>query len=127
MNGLILIIEDNKFIQELIKEVLVDAGYKAKGVNTPGAALNLLEAIKFNLITLDLTMLGQESNKFIGEIGRLAPNTPIIVLTASPKLLLSNSPQIKALVIKPFDISDLLMVVEKHFSISVENNLISIN
>ena len=53
-NKSILLIEDNEIIVRAYKQLLENAGYSVQTCNNGKAALNVLEALRFDLVILDL-------------------------------------------------------------------------
>jgi len=89
LKGKILIAEDNKVNQELIKALLKTRGeIEVVVVNNGEEALNKFKEEKFDLVLMDIfmpVMMGIEATKLILEYEKLnhIPHTPIVVLTAN--------------------------------------------
>lgn len=110
----VLIIEDDKEINELLFNVLSTSGYK------PKSALNGLEGIKlattekFKIILLDL-MLPYKSGEEVLRHIRACSNTPVIVISA--KGMVHTKIDILRLgaddyITKPFDIDEVVARIE---------------
>jgi two-component system phosphate regulon response regulator OmpR len=81
----LLVVDDDDRIRELIREYLARAGFRVSIAPDAAAARRLLEHLAFDLVVLDVMMLGEDGFTFArwlrgrpGETGR----TPILILTA---------------------------------------------
>lgn len=113
----ILIVEDNKINQMVTKKLLDKSEHKCKIAENGLEAIKLVEKHHFDLILMDIHMPiinGFEASKKIRELGIL---TPIIALTASDKNEILNEMAINGIndvLVKPFEIKDLQIIIEKH-------------
>src|SRR5437764_14152925 len=104
MDKLILVVEDESAIRELMLAIIMDDGYcRAVGAGNGLHALDLLQSAAFDLITLDMNMPVMDGNTFLTELSKVAPSVPVIVVSATPKILKPHK-QVKAYITKPFDI-----------------------
>jgi DNA-binding NtrC family response regulator len=83
----ILIADDQQDIIDALRLLLIDEGYEVTPANSPGEALERLEATDFDLAILDLnytrdTTSGQEGFDLIERIRSLDPTLPVLVMTA---------------------------------------------
>jgi DNA-binding NtrC family response regulator len=83
----ILIADDQQDIIDALRLLLLDEGYEVTPANSPGEALERLEATDFDLAVLDLnytrdTTSGQEGFDLIERIRSLDPTLPVLVMTA---------------------------------------------
>lgn len=115
MGNLVLVIEDDVAIRELIADVLNDAGYKTSVAENGTRALELLANVNYDLITLDSAMPKMDGNTFLEKLTEQAPTIPVIVISANPGQIKPH-PQVKAKVPKPFDVEQLIAVIDKHIS-----------
>ena len=113
----ILLVEDNKEIHELIKNVLEKERYIVINAYSGTEALIILEKEKIDLILLDLMLPGINGEEIINKI----KNIPIIVISAK----ISKEDKINSLLIgandyitKPFDIDELLARVKVQLRIN---------
>lgn len=103
----ILIVEDDKSINELIKRNLSLIGHTCKSIFDGSEALDIIEKEKFDLIILDVmlpTWSGFEIIKYIKD-------TPVIFVTAKDSLddkLQGLTSGAEDYLIKPFEILELL-------------------
>jgi CheY-like chemotaxis protein len=117
VNLKILIVEDNKINQMVTKKLLDKSNHSCKIVENGYEAIKIVEKTAFDLILMDIHMPvlnGFEASKKIRELGIL---TPIIALTASDKNEIINEMAICGIndvLVKPFEIRDLQIIIEKH-------------
>jgi DNA-binding response OmpR family regulator len=107
----LLIVEDNLRLQELVAEVLRNAGHQVDAVATSAQLLASARAIHYDLLVVDLMLPDGDGLDAIHTLRRERFSTPILVMTARG----SVEDRIAALdagaddyVIKPFDHSELL-------------------
>lgn len=77
----ILVIEDEKDIQNIIKAFLENAEYKVETADDGLDAINLIQKNNYDLILLDI-MLPKIDGFTVCEMIRKNSNIPIIILTA---------------------------------------------
>ncbi|MEN9520448.1 MAG: hypothetical protein RLZZ381_3036 [Cyanobacteriota bacterium] len=82
---LIACIDDSLLICDLMKTILLEAGYRSVSVNDPLKSINVLLALKPDLIFLDLIMPNLNGYQVCQKLRKysLLRNTPIIILTAN--------------------------------------------
>jgi signal transduction histidine kinase len=113
----ILVVEDNKINQMVTKKLLDKSEHACKIAENGLEAIQLVEKYKFDLILMDIHMPvlnGFDASKKIRELGII---TPIIALTASDKNEIINEMAINGIndvLVKPFEIKDLQVIIEKH-------------
>jgi two-component system response regulator AtoC len=78
----ILITEDDEDLAFVIREALIRQGYEAEVAPTAGALLDKLKAGSYDLILLDVRLPDMDGLDAIPRCRNLAPETPIIVMTA---------------------------------------------
>lgn len=110
----ILIIEDEKAIQSVLYELLVDAGYEVSLAGDGLEGLMLFRAKSFSLILLDI-MMPKIDGYAVCELIRKESEIPIIMLTAMDE----ETAQIRAFelrvddyIAKPFSLKLVLMRIE---------------
>lgn len=114
MHEQILIIEDAKEIQDILKELLVEADYEVTVASDGLEGITLFQKRKFDLILLDILM-PKIDGYTVCEMIRKESNIPVIMLTA----LEEEQAQIKAFelkaddyITKPFSLKLVLMRIE---------------
>ena len=112
----ILLIDDDDSIREFVEMALQDEGYEVVSAAHGEAALTAVARTRPSLILLDMRMPVMTGWDFAQAYRATpGPHVPIIVVTAA------HDPEARAAQIhaddflaKPFDIDDLLEVVERH-------------
>lgn len=110
----ILIIEDDTYINSLLKEALEKEGYSCTQAFSGTEGHLLLERDSFDLILLDLMLPGMPGDELLIFI-RQSSTTPVIVLTAKDEIdqkvdVLKNGAD--DYITKPFDIKEVLVRIE---------------
>ena len=110
---MVLIVEDDAATQQLLVALLRREKYDAAVAADGRRAIEMLETQTFHAVILDLMMPdvgGQEVIDFLAKDGRAVP---VIVCTAAgPRVTDAiDSPLVKAIVRKPFDIDELINAV----------------
>lgn len=116
MNGKVLIIDDEKEIGELCREILEREGYSVSFCQDGKESLKQIEKDRFNVILLDIQMSEMDGFAVLSEIKRKT-NIPVVIITAFGTL--ENA--VRALrsgasdfLIKPFSLEDLLLTVKRN-------------
>ena len=134
-SGEILIIEDDKDINDLLATALSKAGYRTRQAwsGTEGELLLKLDREAYALVLLDLMLPGISGEEVLAQI-RKQGNTPVIVLTAKDGLdekigLLTSGAD--DYITKPFEIQEVLARIQvqlrhkqqepEHKSVSYKN------
>jgi CheY-like chemotaxis protein len=106
----ILIVDDNRYIAELIQEALAEEGdYRAIIAYDAAQALEALHSVRADLILLDLLLPGLPGLALYDLI-KADPNTcdiPVIVVTASPTIAGLEQRGLSGLIAKPFSVVEL--------------------
>jgi len=112
----ILVIDDDQNILSIVKAILCDADYTVLTANSGKAAIALLEQDAFSLIFLDYMMPVMDGPQCMQYFRQhdLLHGTPVVLFTADgyiaeKTLAMGVQDHIK----KPFEIDDLLHMVEK--------------
>jgi DNA-binding response OmpR family regulator len=82
----IMIVDDEVYMRLLLCELLSRHGYDVSAAAGGEEALAMLQKGMYDLILLDLVMPGMDGLQVMREVGRLAPDTVIIMLTAYASL-----------------------------------------
>lgn len=109
----ILVVEDDKDINDLVVEILKKGGYESFGALNAREANLFLQIHDFDLILLDLMMPGMSGEDFLKELRKIK-KLPVIVLSAKiakkSKINVLNIGA-DAFIEKPFDKDELLAIV----------------
>lgn len=110
----ILVVDDEPLICDHCCTLLERAGYIAVAATSGRDALNILDsdALKVDLILLDMTMPNMDGNTFIECLRARGEHAPVILLTAwIDKLRAELKGSVSGAVLKPFNEKELLAVV----------------
>ncbi|WP_407430135.1 two-component system response regulator [Arcticibacter sp.] len=116
MTKKVVIIEKDRDILEVVSYILIDAGYSVSPFGTEEVTLEHIIKEKPNLILLDVINISEEGTALCQAIKknyRLA-NVPIVALSTHLKPQLIKETCADEVMKKPFDIDELLQIVEDH-------------
>lgn len=109
----ILIVEDEPILRDVLKEVLVDSGYRVLTAGSGWLALAILEQERPDAIVLDVMLPGMDGRDAYREIRKLPEmeSVPIIMMSSivRPSQL---DPGIAAFLSKPFNLDTILTTIE---------------
>lgn len=111
----ILIIEDDKDLQESLKELFVEAGYFVKTASDGVEALRQISNNEFDLVILDLGLPVMSGESVCLEVRRKFPEMRIIILTArdtTPDIISGLNLGADDYITKPFVVDELLARVK---------------
>jgi len=114
--GKILIADDDALFLQTTTAVLEKAGFLCSGVADAAAAIELVSREQFDLLIADIQMPGNSQLELLQSLQTASFNLPIIVVTGYPSLytaIQSVQLQIVAYLIKPFDVSQFLLEVQR--------------
>lgn len=123
MGDCILIIEDDKEINNLLCKALNKQGFITKSAYTGPEGLNMLKSESFDIVLLDIMLPYKSGDRLLSEL-RLFSNIPVIVISAK------ENTQIKIdllrlgaddYITKPFDIDEVAARIEASLR-RVKNN-----
>lgn len=77
----ILCIDDEQVILDLVKDYLGILGYRVTGASTPSEASQVVREDPPNLIITDLQLPDSDGLKVVGELRKVLPDVPVILLT----------------------------------------------
>jgi DNA-binding NtrC family response regulator len=107
-----LLVEHDPVACGEIAALLKSLGYIVATTDSPRAALNTAQTVRFDVILSYTTFNADDRRSFLGEITRLAPNAPVV-------LLLDNETQVPhyhagriAVLAKPVTLRSLRRVIE---------------
>jgi len=116
MRKSILVIDDDKGLQNLLTDFLAEEGYDIHSAPDGEAALTVLDAFMPNLIILDYMMPKMDVFSFIQELDRrgMRQNVPILMLSANHRAQEQiAAAHVEGYISKPFGITDLLEMIGK--------------
>jgi len=109
--GRILLVDDEYDIQEIVAEILEDAGYRVLVANNGREALNLLENDKVDLIILDIMMPIMSGPEMVRELRKRygdEPLPPILMISAGTEGRAVAGKMGCNFLVKPFDVDEIL-------------------
>ncbi|MEZ4525071.1 MAG: response regulator [Desulfobacterales bacterium] len=117
-NGRILFVDDEELLLEVGKQMMERLGYEVESCNNPLNALRIFckNPAKFDLILTDMTMPCMSGDMLAREILKIRPDIPVILCTGYSEHMSEEKAKdmgIKALLIKPLDISRLAGVIHQ--------------
>lgn len=110
----ILVVEDEALIRHLVVDTLTDEGHSVLAAASGEDALTRLDGQTPDLLIVDLRMPGMSGEEFVRRHREWGVHVPVIVLSGS-----SEAKQVGkdlgavAVVHKPFDLDDLVRVVNR--------------
>jgi CheY-like chemotaxis protein len=113
----VLVVDDDEGIRSLVRALLKDEGYAVETAPDGATALALLETLHPELILLDMAMPAMDGRQFIHRYRALpGPHAPIVVFVAAASGARSDSVDldVSASIHKPFELDDLLRIVERY-------------
>jgi len=112
----ILVVDDEALVCEAIKEALALDHHEVVTASGGEEALAAFQTAKFDLVVIDYLMPGMRGDKLAVAIKELAPQQPVIMLTAHGETLrfAGDFPLAVDLVMsKPFDLQELRKAVQQ--------------
>jgi len=112
----ILIIDDEAGIRDLLTQELKSVGYSTDASGDGEAALAKMQAKKFQVILCDLNMPKMNGLETLEEIRKIDPDAEVIMMTGYATIETAVEAMKKGaydFVQKPFNLSEVLMLVEK--------------
>lgn len=112
-----LIVDDSKFMRNIIRDALEEGGHKVVAEAENGIeGLEMYNKHRPDFVTMDITMMGKDGLQTLAEIKEVNPGAKIIIISAmSERTLQLAKKNIKAdsFITKPFDRKHLLYAVNK--------------
>lgn len=110
----ILVVDDEQYIVDLLHDLLVDEGYRVQRARDGQAALKIVEAEAPDLIIADVMMPRMDGLALVHAVRERAYVFPVILMSAAVTPRMTNV----TFVPKPFDIDDMLDLIEKKVSVN---------
>ena len=118
MKRKILVAEDDKAIVEVIKIILHEAGYTTLTLEDGTNVIQIVHKEKPDLILLDIWLSGEDGGDIAKKLKRddKTKQIPIIMISANNETeQIAKNAGADGFLKKPFDINDLVEIVQKHF------------
>jgi DNA-binding response OmpR family regulator len=116
----ILVVEDEPAVADLLVTLLRDEGYLADLARDGAAAISLIDqrraaAQSYHAVLLDMMLPGVAGGEVLAHSLAVQRAAPVIAISADPGALgKALALGATASIGKPFDIADLLAVIERH-------------
>lgn len=109
-----LVVEDEKHLNRMISEAILDEGYSVDSCFNGLEALELCECASYDVIVLDIMMPKMNGFEFVRHLRESGCKTPVVYLTSRD----SVSDKVRGLesggdyyMVKPFDFRELIAVI----------------
>lgn len=111
----ILIVDDDETILYILKRFFIGRGFQVRVAKDGLEAMERLKAERPALVLTDIKMPSFSGIDLIKFIRENMKNVPIILMTAYPQLYPEkrNENQVEAYYVKPFDIDEMFLSIEK--------------
>jgi CheY-like chemotaxis protein len=106
-----LLLERDPDARRDIAALLRSLGYVVAGVESPTAAISTAHALRCDLVLTDTTFNVDDRRSFLGELERLAPAAPIVLLTQGGRLP-GHADRQRPVLSKPVTLRSLRRVIE---------------
>lgn len=109
-----LVAEDYQEISQLIADILAGEGYRVVTVTRGSEVVNAARACHPRVVLLDLALPDIPGSEVLRQLARepLTAVIPVIIVSAYSERL-PPSPQVRAIISKPFDIDKLVAAVRE--------------
>ncbi len=78
----LLIVDDDDVLRRMLCELFGDAGYRVCDAPSAEAALDLARERELDVVLSDVNMNGKSGIELVGELHRVRPETPVVLMTA---------------------------------------------
>jgi len=120
MSKSILIVDDDASITSIFEFILQQAGYTTLTASSGADCLALLETTTPDLIFLDLKMPGMSGLEVFRHIQQQNPEQVVVIMTGyTADNVLKEALELGAfsVIYKPFDVEEVLSIIDKLFSL----------
>ena len=114
--GKVLIVDDEIYIQEILKATLEDAGFDCVTTGDAESALDALADQSFDLAFTDIRMPGKQGTELLQDINKAYPDVVVLILTAVDSASLAiQSMHMGAYdyIIKPFNLEQVVVAAAR--------------
>lgn len=118
----ILVIDDDEILNDMIVQLLREAGYEAEGACDGLVGLKIFESRQYDLVVTDIVMPEREGIETILAIRKIAKSIPIIAISGGGKLdpdqylIIAKQCGANYIFTKPFRNRELLEAIKKCLS-----------
>jgi CheY-like chemotaxis protein len=114
-NRRILVVEDNKSVQDILSVILRTMGFEVALAKNGLEAFTLFVESSFDLVLTDLQMPMMDGSRLARLIKEMSPETPVILLTGADMATVKEkavSGRVDSVMFKPFKLDDLQDAVQ---------------
>jgi two-component system alkaline phosphatase synthesis response regulator PhoP len=122
----LVVVEDDQETRDLEVFLLGSEGYQVIGLPDGENAAEVIKREGADLVVLDLMLPRKDGIEVLGELGRdpATAHVPVLVISAyvdrpGVRARLRGCAQVKKIIVKPFDITDLLDAVSRELRSSM--------
>ncbi len=115
MDEKVLVIDDEAFIRELVREFFDLLGVQCEEAGNSETALKKLSEESYHLILLDRNLGDLKAENFIPRLKEVNKDIPVVILTGDPQCDQNYLQKIGAagIIFKPFDVAEFKKVITK--------------
>lgn len=114
MSKKILVVDDEKWIEEIVQEQAKRSGYQTYSFTNPREALSFVQTDPdIDLAIIDYTMPGMNGYQLAKEICKVNSNIPIILTTGSSVEDMVINPDLNKIIRKPVTREDLVNAIKE--------------
>jgi DNA-binding NtrC family response regulator len=120
----ILVVDDDAAIRRTLSKILEKEGYLVETVESGGKAIEASNERFFNAALIDIRLLDMEGTDLLEKLKETVPKMVKIIVTGYPSLqnaIEAVNKGADGYVLKPFDVGELLAIIEKHLKRQREN------
>jgi two-component system, OmpR family, KDP operon response regulator KdpE len=112
---LVLIVDDDQMLRDMLRDLLDDVGYRTVTASNGAAGLDTLRRAAPDLVLLDVAMPVMDGLTFLRRRSAedCRPTVPIVVMSAQSREAEARLLGAQQFVSKPFDLDNLLDVVDR--------------
>ena len=113
----ILVVDDDPEILAMLRDFLEGEGLAVRTAVNGAEALDMLDTVSPSLVLLDMRMPVLDGWGFAAQLGDRRESYPIVVMTAAESARRwAEEIGANGYIAKPFDVNELLQVIERHRS-----------
>jgi len=109
---LVLVVDDERYIVDLLTDLLEDEGYRVISAYDGLRALEIMREQHPDLLLADIMMPRLDGLALLNRVREQQRQVPVVLMSAAVTPLTHEVPYIS----KPFDLDELLEVIEQHIS-----------
>ena len=115
MAATVLVVEDDQSIRSVIARMLHSEGHQVLEASDGATALEILQAMRCDLVITDFLMPKLSGIKFVEQIHSLQPQMPIILITGYLSAISGTTilDKVADILAKPFDLTVLRSAVRR--------------